>query len=143
MTLVREEEIDARGEDDWPPAIETLAEGPGISTSFFWEGQARPLFRGGREPSAEVLRLERRQRALLLTSWSRHGIRWIEMEDFAMLRLAERCRFPAASLGAVVGRRRRADGSFQADYDKQALIASELVPAEIALAAISIDGLSR
>lgn len=138
MTLVRDHEIEARGEDGWPPAAETLVEGPGISTSFFWEGQGRPLYRTARPPE-DVLRLERRQHARLLRSWSRAGIRWIEMEDFTVLRVAGLCGIPAAALGAVVGHRRRADGSFQVGYSKEALAASELVPCEIALAAIAED----
>ena len=137
MTVVADEDIDARGEDDWPGATETLVEGPGISTSFFWEGQGRALYRPGRVPE-ELRGHEARQHAALLHSWACAGIRWIEMEDFTVLRVAAQCGIPAVSLGAILGHRRRGDGSYQSDYDKTAL-ASELIPSEIALAAILTD----
>lgn len=138
MTVVGDEEIDARGEDDWPPAAETLVEGPGIATTFFWEGQSRPLYRAdGSAASGELLRLDRRQRAARLQTWVRAGIRWIEMEDYTVLRVAELCGLPAVTLGAVVGHRRRADSSFQTDYGKEVLAASELLPGELALEAIA------
>ncbi len=138
MTLVGNEEIEARGADDWPPATEVLVEGPGIATTFFWEGQSRPLYRAGVDPpSEELLRQERHQRAARLQTWVRAGVRWIEMEDYTVLRVAELCGLPAVTLGAVVGQRRRADGSFQTDYGKEVLAASELLPTELALEAIA------
>ncbi len=141
MTIVSDGEIDSRGEDDWPAAATVLAEGPGISTSFFWQGQARPLYRPpGSLPPAELQTLERQARAERLTAWTRAGIRWIEMEDYTVLRVAEACGLPAASLGAVIAHRRRADGSFQLDYSKPALASSELIPAELALAAMAAAG---
>ncbi len=140
MEVVGDSEVDGRGEDGWSEAASVLIEGPGISTSFFWQGQGRPLYRGSRAPAAaEILALERRERAAQLAAWVRAGVRWIEMEDYTVLRVAELCGIPAVTLGAVVAHRRRADGSFQLDYNKRALGSSELVPAEIALEAIAAD----
>ncbi len=82
--------------------------------------------------------LERCGRAARLAHWAAAGIRWIEMEDYTVMRIAEMCGIPAVSLGAVLGQRRRADGTFQLGYDKQAL-ASELIPAQLALEAILAD----
>jgi cytidine deaminase len=139
MTAIADGEIDGRGPGDWPPAQRILAEGAGMSTSFFWEGQSRPLFRaGGDPPSAELAAVDRRRRAARLELWHRHGIRWIEMEDYTVLRIAEQSGIPAASLGAILGHRRRADGVYQGDYSKSAL-ESELIPAELALTAIRAD----
>ncbi len=134
MTLVRDGDIDGR--ESWPDAPTVLAEGPGLSTSFFWHGQGRPLYlsRDGHRPE-EVRHLERRQRATVLSRWAAAGVRWIEMEDYTVLRIAEMVGIPAVTLGAVLARRRTAAGSFQTDYDKQAL-ASELIPAELAIEAI-------
>lgn len=132
MTLVKDGEIDAR--DSWPEASSVLVEGPGLSTSFFWHGQGRPLYRSNGRPEL-VDTLERGQRAALLSRWAGAGVRWIEMEDYTVLRIAEMVGIPAVTLGAVLARRVAADGSFQTDYDKQAL-ASELIPAELALEAI-------
>ena len=140
MTVVGEDEIDGRSEDRWGEATSVLAEGPGISTPFFWHGQGRPLYRGHRRPMPpEILALERRERRELLAAWVEAGVRWIEMEDATVLKVAEQCGIPAVTLGAVVAHRRRADGSFQFDYSKTALGLSELLPAEIALAAIAAD----
>ena len=132
MTRVVDAEIDRR--DDWPEPATVLAEGPGISTSFFWHGQGRPLYRADGN-SASVGDLERRHRAALLQRWTAAGVRWIEMEDYTVLRIAEMVGIPAVTLGAVLAQRRAADGSYQTDYDKRAL-ASELVPAELAIEAI-------
>ncbi len=132
MTSITDGEIDRR--DDWPQAASVLAEGPGLSTSFFWHGQGRPLYRGGSRP--ENLRaLEQRRRAALLSRWVAAGVRWIEMEDYTVLRIAEMVGIPAVTLGTVLARRRAADGSYQTDYDKHAL-ASEMIPAELAIEAI-------
>lgn len=142
MTRVADAEIDERAAAGWGEASSLLVEGPGISTSFFWHGQGRPLYRQNEASYGDEVRdLERRQRAARLARWVAAGIRWIEMEDFTVLRVAEMCGIPAVSLGAVLAQRRRPDGSFQLDYDKAAL-ASELVPARLALAAIaeSSDG---
>ncbi len=139
MTVIGDSELDGRDPDDWPPAQQILAEGPGISTSFFWQGQSRPLFRNSRDPlSTNVAAVDKRRRAARLELWFRNGIRWIEMEDYTVLRIAEISGIPAVSLGAILGHRRRADGSYQADYSKSALD-SELIPAELALAAIRAD----
>ncbi len=132
MTRVAGAEIDRR--DDWPEPSSVLAEGPGISTSFFWHGQGRPLYRAAGPPE-QILALERRHRAALLSRWAAAGVRWIEMEDYTVLRIAEMVGIPAVTLGAVLAQRRAADGSFQTDYDKRAL-ASELIPAELAIEAI-------
>ena len=132
MTRVADSEIDGLG--DWPEPSSALVEGPGISTSFFWHGQGRPLYRP-RGHAEEIRDLERSQRAALLDRWVAAGVRWIEMEDYTVLRIAEMVGIPAVTLGAVLARRRAADGSFQTDYDKGAL-ASELIPAELALEAI-------
>ncbi|MCP3961865.1 MAG: hypothetical protein GY719_28825 [bacterium] len=139
MTRVADDEIDSHG-DDWGDPTTVLAEGPGISTSFFWHGQGRPLYRAGEgRVAGEVRAFERRERAALLSQWTSAGVRWIEMEDFTVLRIAEMCGIPAVSLGAVLGQRRRPDGRFQLAYDKKALETSELIPAELALAAIRAD----
>ena len=132
MTRVADGEI--AGRRDWPDASSVLAEGPGISTSFFWHGQGRPLYRA-RPRSDEIAALERRHRAALLERWVAAGVYWIEMEDYTVLRIAEIVGIPAVSLGAVLARRRADDGRFQTDYDKRAL-ASELIPAELAIEAI-------
>ncbi len=138
MTLVADSEVDTH--TDWSSPGKVLAEGAGISTSFFWHGQGRPIYRAGEATLPEETRsFERRQRAEQLTRWVDAGVRWIEMEDYTVLRVAEMCGIPAASLGAVLAQRRRADGSFQLDYSKQALADSELVPAELALEAILSD----
>ena len=140
MTLVADGEVDAQSEQGWPEARSALVEGSGISTSFFWQGQARPLYRATEKQIPSTVRaLERRARAMQLQQWADAGIRWIEMEDFSVLRIAEACGIPAVTLGAVLAQRRRADGTFQLDYSKQALAASELIPAELALAAILAD----
>lgn len=140
MTVIGDDEIDGRDPGTWPPAAKILAEGAGISTSFFWQGQSRPLFRSGRDPlPAEVAAMDRRRRAARLDLWVKNGVRWIEMEDYTVLRIADLCGIPAATLGAILGHRRRPDGSYQADYSKTALEASELIPAELALAAIRAD----
>lgn len=137
MTLVADHEIDARRNGDWPEPSSVLAEGPGLSTSFFWHGQGRPLYRANEARYREDIRdLERRQRGAMLGRWAAAGVRWIEMEDYTVLRVAEMCGIPAATLGAVLARRRRADGTFQLDYSKSALAASELLPAQLALTAI-------
>lgn len=140
MTRVASSEIEARSERGWPAPSTVLAEGPGLSTSFFWHGQGRPIYLAGRQPPVAERELERRDRALQLGRWAAAGLRWIEMEDFTVLRVAEMCGIPAVSLGAVLAQRRRPDGVFQVDYDKQALATSELIPAELALAAIRADG---
>jgi cytidine deaminase len=140
MTVFGDDEIDGRDPGDWPPAEEILVEGAGIATAFFWEGQSRPLFRSGRDPlPAALAAVDRRRRAARLDLWVENGVRWIEMEDYTVLRIAELCGIPAASLGAVLGHRRRPDGGYQGDYSKTALEASELRPAELALAAIRAD----
>ncbi|MEE8523894.1 MAG: hypothetical protein V3T72_08180 [Thermoanaerobaculia bacterium] len=140
MTVVGDGDVDGRGADGWPPAAQILVEGAGISTSFFWQGQSRPLFHSGRDPlPSELAAMDRRRRAARLDLWDENGVRWIEMEDHTVLRIAGLCGIPAASLGAVVGHRRRPDGSYQLDYSKSALAASELIPAELALAAIRTD----
>jgi uridine phosphorylase len=130
MDLVREEEIDARAEAGWTAGESKVIEGPGISTSFFWEGQGRALYRDTMEDEGAGDRL--------LSSWIDAGIRWIEMEDYSVLRLAQRFGIPAATLGAIVGLR-RGEGGFQSGYDKAAMKASELLPAELALEAIRAD----
>ncbi len=136
MTTLAGAELDAERDDRGDPTA-LLAEGPGLSTSFFWHGQARPIYRAGEAALPEDVRtLERRGRAALLRRWADAGVRWIEMEDFTVLRVAEMCGIPAVTLGAVIARRRRADGRFQLDYSKQALESSELIPAELALEAI-------
>ena len=67
--------IDARGED-WGEPTSVLAEGPGLSTSFFWHGQSRPLYRAGEAAVPENVRsLERRERAVRLAQWTAAGIR--------------------------------------------------------------------
>ncbi len=136
MTLVADGEIDRR--DGWPEASSILAEGPGISTSFFWHGQGRPLYRSG-SPAEQVRDLERRHREALLGRWTSAGVRWVEMEDYTVLRIAEMVGIPAVTLGTVLAQRRAADGSYQTDYDKRAL-ASELIPAELAIEAILAQG---
>ena len=132
MESVADGEIDTR--DSWPEASSVLAEGPGLSTSFFWHGQGRPLYRASARPD-DIGDLERRQRAALLDRWTAAGVRWIEMEDFTVLRIAEMVGIPAVSLGTVLARRRGVDGSYQTDYDKNAL-ASELIPAELTIETI-------
>ncbi len=135
MTRVPEGEIDGRTErDDWPEATGTLVEGLGLSATFFWEGQARPLYRP-QPASKEILEVERRNRGRHLAAWTLHGVRWIEMEDYTVHRIAALCGYPSATLGAVIAHRRRADGTFQLDYSKEALAASEMIPTEIALRA--------
>ena len=139
MTVVPDGEIDARGTDDWPEAPTVLAEGPGISTSFFWQGQGRALYRhdrfGAGRPMAEDLEREERRHAEILQPWVDAGIRWIEMEDYTVMRVARHCGLAAASLGAILGQRRAPDGRFRNAYDKAAL-SSELIPAEIVLEAM-------
>ena len=140
LRRVTDDQIESRGEAGWGDPTSVLAEGPGLSTSFFWHGQARPLYRAGEDRFSDQVRaLERRQRAARLGSWAAAGIRWIEMEDFTVLRIAEMCGIPAVTLGAVVAQRQRADGRFQLDYSKQALETSELIPTELALEAILAD----
>jgi len=140
LTLVAEDEIEDRGEDRWPPASELVVEGAGMSALYFWRNQGRPLYRpGSRLPGADVLAHERRDRAELLESWVREGVRWVEMEDHAVIEIAGHCGIPAATLGAVIAHRRAADGSFQLDYDKAALAAGELLPPTLALEAIRLD----
>ncbi len=136
MTQVADGEIDRR--EGWPEPSTVLAEGSGISTSFFWHGQGRPLYRSDGAPTP-IGDLERRHRAALLGRWTSAGVRWIEMEDYTVLRIAEMVGIPAVTLGTVLAQRRAADGSFQTDYDKRAL-ASELIPAELAIEAILAEG---
>ena len=140
MTRVADAEIDDRGAAGWPEASTLLVEGPGVSTSFFWHGQGRPIYRQNESRYSDELRaLERRQRAARLARWVAAGVRWIEMEDYTVMRVAEMCGIPAVTLGAILARRRRADGAFQLDYSKAALASSELIPAQLALAAIAED----
>lgn len=137
MTNVADSEVDTVGVGhSYAPSI--LAEGAGVSASFFWEGQGRPLYRGA-PPAPEDARMEQRSRAAKLGLWVRAGIRYIEMEDYAVLRIGALVGIPTATLGAVIAHRRRADGTFQLDYSKEALTRSELIPARLALRAIA-DG---
>lgn len=130
MRVIGRAEIDGlRGEAGAP----LLVEGAGISTSFFWEGQGRRLFGA---PYAEA---DRAAGDRLLRRWVEAGVVWVEMEDYTVLRLARRLGIPAATLGAVVGQRVRADGGFESGYDKAILAASELLPPELALEAIRAD----
>ena len=138
MTRVAEGDIDGHGEDGWPEATSTLVEGLGLSASFFWDGQARPLYRP-KAPSKSLLQVEARDRGRKLAAWTLFGVRWIEMEDYTLHRIAALCGYPSATLGAVIAHRRRADGTFQLDYSKEALAKSELIPTEIALRAIMAD----
>ncbi len=133
MRVVREEEMAELKSTGLPGAASLLVEGAGISTSFFWEGQGRRLFGA---PDTEATNDDGDR---LLQSWIDAGVAWIEMEDYTVLRIARRCGMPAATLGAVVGKRLQADGDFQSGYDKAALEASELLPPELALEAIRAD----
>ncbi|MEM7584336.1 MAG: hypothetical protein AAF560_13185 [Acidobacteriota bacterium] len=135
MTRLGGSDVDSHG--DWSKPSSVLAEGPGISTSFFWHGQSRPVYRVHEHRLTNQQReFERRQRAGQLSRWVAAGVKWIEMEDFTVLRVAEMCGIPAASLGAVLAQRQQADGTFQLDYSKRALAESELIPSELALEAI-------
>jgi cytidine deaminase/uridine phosphorylase len=137
MTYIPEAQLDATGESDWPDPSQVLVEGLGLATPFFWEGQARPLYMPARTVSAGIEALERQQRARTLDAWTRFGVRWLEMEDYTLHRLAARFGYPSASLGAVIAHRRRADGSFQVDYNKKALALGEMIPTELALRALA------
>lgn len=140
MKVVPETVIDERGNDPWPEeGTSLLIEGHGMSASFFWKGQARPLYKPALKRSAERIKVEKFNRVQHLLGLINAGIRWIEMEDYTVLRMAAECGYPAASVGAVIAHRRRPDGTFQLDYDKDALLKSELIPAELALKAFSLD----
>lgn len=135
MSVVADEAIEGCAQAGWPAAPERLLiEGPGVATHFFWSGQGRPLFipgEGGHSrprPPAETA-----ARAATLTRWVDAGIRWVEMEDYTVHRLARLCGYPSASVGAVIASRRRPDGSFQVDYDHAAHARAEMIPTELAL----------
>lgn len=138
MEVVPDAEIDARGEDRWPDPSKLLVEGAGLSADFFWQGQARPLYRPKPLPPAWV-ELDQQDRARKLAAWVRAGVRWVEMEDHTILSVSRLCGYPAVTLGAVIAHRRRADGAFQLSYSKEALARSESLPAELALTAIQLS----
>lgn len=136
MTLGDVDALEATPEAQWLAGPGLCVEGAGISARFFWEGQGRPLYRP-QAPSPAALTADQARRAGLLARWRRAGISWVEMEDYAVLRVSAACGYPAATLGAVIAHRRSAEGVWQLDYSKEALAASELLPAELALAAIA------
>jgi uridine phosphorylase/cytidine deaminase len=138
MERVTEEALTARDPDAaWEgDPLNLVVEGAGMATRFFWRGQGRPLYRP--HAAEETLRHERRNRLELLERFVQQGVRWIEMEDFAVLEIAAACGYPAATLGAVIAHRRKADGAFQVDYDKAMYLRSELVPTRLALAAFRL-----
>lgn len=138
MEVIHADTLASLPESDWP-ALGTgyCVEGSGISTRFFWEGQGRPLYRA-QAPDPQVEAADQERRAAMLHGWHQAGIRWVEMEDYAVLRVAALCGYPAVTLGAVIANRRNAQGAWQLDYSKEALAASELLPAELALAAIAL-----
>jgi cytidine deaminase/uridine phosphorylase len=137
MTNVPDHQIDSVSRDH-PAPTTLLTEGTGLSASFFWRGQGRPLYRAHAVDTG-AYELDQRGRAVMLGKWVRAGIRYIEMEDYTLLRVGALVGIPTATLGAVIAHRRAPDGTFQLDYSKQALQASELIPARIALRAIA-DG---
>jgi homotetrameric cytidine deaminase len=137
MRNVADADVDNVGVDH-PEPTSILAEGTGLSAPFFWEGQGRPLYRGT-APDASIVDMEQRARAARLGLWVRSGVRYIEMEDYTVHRIGALTGIPTATLGAVIAHRRRPDGTFQLDYSKDALKASELIPARLALRAIA-DG---
>ena len=136
MEVIPEHEIEPRGEDDWPQdPTKLLIEGLGASVPFFWAAQGRPLYRPQVPLTDGAAAVERRARAQLLENWRRQGVRWVEMEDYTVHRIAAHCGYPCATVGAVIAHRQRADGVFQLDYSKEALSRSELLPTELALRA--------
>lgn len=136
MICVPEDDIDERNQrNDWPEATRTLVEGLGLSAPTFWENQGRPLYKAHAQPEPGE-DIAKQRRADMLERWRRYGVHWIEMEDFAVHRVAASCGYPSATLGAVIAHRRRPDGVYQLDYSKEALAASEMIPTELALRAI-------
>ncbi len=135
MEVVPEADINTR--QDWPEmGTGLLIEGSGLSARFFWAGQGRPTYRPVplAPASAEA---SRRQRAHMLSTWVKQGIHWVEMEDYTILRACADYGYPAVTLGAVIAHRRSSEGVFQLDYSKKALAASEMLPAVLALQALS------
>ena len=134
MAVVDEPDVDDVGDDEDGTRYAFL--GKGLSSRFFWQGQARPLYVPGRpEQSAAV----QRQRLQMMQRWVRQGVRWIEMEDYAVHRISHACGYPSASLGAVIAHRRSAAGDYQVDYDKAAYKVSEMLPVQVALKAMLAD----
>lgn len=122
----------------WPqPPPHLLVEGPGVSTTFFWTGQGRPLYRP--QLTEETAQRGREERLAHLVRLADAGVCWLEMEDFTVLRLCHLLGYPAVTLGAVIANRRRVDGTFQVDYNHEAYRLSELLPTELAMAAFERD----
>ena len=141
MEIVPDEAIEGRAAAGWGDPARLLIEGPGMATTFFWEGQGRPMFVPGEGPTRRPSRpAETAARAAMLKGWCDQGIRWLEMEDYTVHRLARACGYPSASVGAVIASRRRADGRFQVDYDHEAHQRAELIPTELALDTILLAG---
>lgn len=135
MEQVSEGDIDARNFEN-KEASTLLIEGPGISTTFFWSGQGRPLWRHPQQPGRRMDPADAAARYRLLESWREAGVRWIEMEDYTVHRLCAELGYPSASLGAVIASRRRPDGCYQVDYDHDACQRSEMIPARLAFDAL-------
>ncbi len=134
MEQVSEGDIDARDFEN-KEASTLLIEGPGISTTFFWRGQGRPLWRHPQLPGRRMDPTDAAARYRLLESWREAGVRWIEMEDYTVHRLCAELGYPSASLGAVIASRRRPDGSYQVDYN-HASQDLEVSPAQLAFDAL-------
>jgi len=137
MTVCEEEVIeDAQGRDASLSPQQLLMEGPSLASRFFWRGQGRPVYRPA--PDLTLADAEQRQRLDLLQRLVRRGVRWIEMEDYTVLDMAQTCGYPAATLGAVIAHRRGLDGAFQVDYSKAMYKASEMIPTRVALEAFAV-----
>ncbi len=144
MHHIAEEDIAAYNPKEGPEPSKLFVEGRGVSSSFFWEGQGRPLFRAGVAPlTGNALREDQWQRVRKLQGWVDAGVKWIEMEDYTVLDIARACGLPAASVGAVIAQRQGEDGTFQLDYSHEALARSEMIPPTLVLQAILDDFAER
>ena len=137
MNVIKEGEIDATSWDNAPSTY--LIEGSAISTRFFWRNQARPLYSPQKSSPQRTLDAQHRARLKKLMRWTKTGIHWIEMEDYAVHEICAQCGYPSASLGAVIASRRTNSGDFQIDYNKSLYEVSELLPVKLALQAMIFD----
>ncbi len=143
MSVFGEETIEAP-DTKWPEvAQKILVEGAGLSSLYFWRTQGRPIYRASQGDKIEHRAYETEIRRKQLEGWYNMGIRWIEMEDYAVHELAQYMGYPSVTMGAVIAHRRTADGVYQLDYSKEAYVKSEMIPTHIAIEAFKADHASR
>jgi len=109
--------------------------GSGVSTEFFWLGQGRHTPPEGRIP-AHIDAERARHAQDKLWRFVEHGILFAEMEDYTVHSVCAELGIASASVGAVIARRFDVErGEFIIDYDRSAKSRSELLPAQLIIAA--------